>query len=96
MMRGNRFASWLVALLTAVTLSAGCGKTVGDTIDDHKTVLNYRELKGAGKAKIIACTALSGPSGEAHRRLFLEAGAEIVTPDANMLLQYIGKVMGNG
>ena len=70
------------------------GIYVGDTVDDHKTVVNYRELKGAGKAKIVACTALSGPSGDAHRRLFLEAGAEIVTPDVNTLLQFLGKVIG--
>lgn len=66
---------------------------IGDTIDDHKTVIHYRELKGAGKAKIIPCTSLSGPSGNAHRRLFLEAGAEIVTPDANTLLQYLNQIL---
>ena len=66
---------------------------VGDTMDDHKTVINYREVNGSGKAKITACTALSGPSGEKHRQLFLEAGAEIVTPDVNMLLQYLNTVL---
>jgi HAD superfamily hydrolase (TIGR01548 family) len=69
------------------------GIFVGDTVDDHKTVFNYRELKGSGKAKIVACTALSGPSGEAHRRLFLEAGAEIITPDVNMLLQFLNSAL---
>lgn len=63
---------------------------IGDTMDDLRTVQNYRELKGAGKAKIISCIALSGPSGATHRRLFLEAGAEIVAPDANSILQYLG------
>ena len=66
---------------------------IGDTVDDHQTILNYRELKGAGKAKIVACTSLSGPSGEKHRRYFLEAGAEIVTPDANAILQYLNQVL---
>lgn len=69
------------------------GIYVGDTVDDHKTVVNYRELKGAGKAKIVACTSLSGPSGDAHRRLFLEAGAEIITPDVNSLLQFLNQVL---
>jgi len=66
---------------------------VGDTMDDLRTVHNYRELKGSGKSKIISCIALSGPSGAAHRRLFLEAGAEIVAPDTNSLLQYLGNVL---
>jgi HAD superfamily hydrolase (TIGR01548 family) len=66
---------------------------IGDTIDDHQTVLNYRELKGSGKAKIVACTSLSGPSGAKNRHFFLEAGAEIVTPEANMLLQYLNQIL---
>jgi phosphoglycolate phosphatase-like HAD superfamily hydrolase len=66
---------------------------IGDTVDDHQTIINYRELKGSGKAKIVACTSLSGPSGEKHRRFFLEAGAEIVTPDANTLLQFLNSVI---
>lgn len=69
------------------------GIYIGDTMDDHKTIINYRELKGAGRAKIVPCTSLSGPSGNAHRRLFLEAGAEIVTPDANSLLAYLQSVL---
>jgi len=70
------------------------GIYIGDTMDDHRTVFNYRELKGSGRAKILSCTALSGPSGATHRRLFLEAGSEIVTPDANFLLQYLNQVIG--
>lgn len=65
------------------------GVFVGDTMDDLNVVKNYRETKGAGRAKIVACTALSGPSGDAHRRLFLEAGTEVATPDLNMFLQYL-------
>ena len=66
-----------------------CGVYVGDTMDDLNVVQNYRETKGAGKAKIISCTALSGPSGEAHRRTFLEAGTEIAAPDLNTFLQFL-------
>jgi HAD superfamily hydrolase (TIGR01548 family) len=66
-----------------------CGVYVGDTMDDLSVVQNYRELKGAGRAKIISCTALSGPSGEAHRRTFLEAGTEIAAPDLNTFLQFL-------
>ena len=68
------------------------GIYIGDTMDDLQTVLNYRELKGAGKAKIISCIALSGPSGDTHRRLFLEAGAEIVAPDINAVLQLLQNI----
>lgn len=65
------------------------GVYIGDTMDDLSVVKNYRETPGAGRAKIVACTSLSGPSGDAHRRLFLEAGTEIASPDANMFLQYL-------
>ena len=36
---------------------------------------------------------LSGPAGEANRRAFLEAGAEIVAPDVNAVLQYFKSVL---
>ncbi len=65
------------------------GIYIGDIMDDLKTVLNYRELKGAGKARIAGAIALSGPSGATHKQLFLEAGADIVTPDVNTLLGYL-------
>jgi HAD superfamily hydrolase (TIGR01548 family) len=69
------------------------GVYVGDTMDDLNVVKNYRETRGAGRAKIVSCIALSGPSGEAHRRTFLEAGTEVVTPDANTFLQYLKSVL---
>lgn len=66
---------------------------IGDTMDDLKTVQNLRESRASGKAKVLSCIALSGPSGATHRRLFLEAGAEIVAPDANTFLQYLNHVL---
>ncbi len=66
---------------------------IGDIMDDLQTVFNYRELKGAGKARIAGAIALSGPSGELHKRQFLEAGADIVTPDVNTLLEYLKAVV---
>jgi HAD superfamily hydrolase (TIGR01548 family) len=69
------------------------GVYIGDTMDDLRVVQNYREMKGSGKAKILSCIAMSGPSGDTHRRLFLEAGAEIVAPDVNTILQYLKHVM---
>jgi HAD superfamily hydrolase (TIGR01548 family) len=69
------------------------GLYIGDIMDDLKTVHNYRELKGAGKARIAAAVALSGPSAATHKRQFLEAGADIVTPDVNTLLEYLKAVI---
>lgn len=69
------------------------GVYVGDTMDDLNVVQNYRETKGSGRARVVSCMSLSGPSGEAHRRLFLEAGAEIAAPDINMFLQYLNAVL---
>lgn len=66
---------------------------IGDIMDDLNTVLNYRELKGAGKARIAGAIALSGPSGATHKQAFLEAGADIVTPDVNTLLSYLKAVV---
>ncbi|MDF2439076.1 MAG: hypothetical protein JWN98_60 [Abditibacteriota bacterium] len=66
---------------------------IGDTMDDLQTVINYRETKGAGRAKVLSAIALTGPSGTLNRRTFLEAGAEIATPDANTLLSYLGHVL---
>jgi phosphoglycolate phosphatase-like HAD superfamily hydrolase len=68
------------------------GVYIGDTMDDLRVVQNYRETKGAGRARITSCIVLSGPAGETHRRLFLEAGAEIVGPDVNVILQYLQHV----
>lgn len=65
------------------------GIYVGDTMDDLNVVKNYRDTKGAGRAKIVACTAMSGPSGDAHRRVFLEAGTEVAAPNVNSFLQYL-------
>jgi HAD superfamily hydrolase (TIGR01548 family) len=69
------------------------GLYIGDIMDDLQTVLNYRELKGAGKGRIAGAIALSGPSGDTHKQQFLEAGADVVTPDVNTLLSYLKAVV---
>ena len=66
---------------------------VGDTFDDLKAVQNFRETNASGKARIWSCQVLSGPSGSANKNAFLEAGAEIVAPDLNSVLQYLGGVL---
>ena len=66
---------------------------VGDTFDDLKAVQNFRETNASGKARIWSCQVLSGPSGSANKNAFLEAGAEIVAPDLNSVLQFLGGVL---
>ena len=71
-----------------------CAVYICDILDDLNTVLNYREIKGApSKARIFGAIALSGPGGDAHKREFLEKGADMVAPDVNFLLQYLGNVL---
>ncbi len=69
------------------------GVYIGDTIDDLNVVKNFRETNASGRARILSCIVLSGPSGAQNRRAFLEAGAEIVAPDVNSVLQYLGSVL---
>lgn len=66
---------------------------VGDTLDDLNVVKNYRDTKGAGRGRVVSCIVMSGPSGEAHRRVFLEAGTEITSPDVNSILQYLNAIL---
>ncbi len=79
-------------LLAREKLDFKMGLYIGDIMDDLQTVFNYRELKGSGKARIYSAIVLSGPSGAAHRREFLEAGADIVAPDVNFLLEALGNI----
>jgi len=83
-------------LLAREKLDFKMGLFIGDIMDDLRTVFNYRDLKASGKARIYSAIVLSGPSGATHKREFLEAGADIVAPDVNMLLEYLGSVLGKG
>jgi HAD superfamily hydrolase (TIGR01548 family) len=69
------------------------GIYVGDTIDDLRVVQNFRESNATGKARVFSCLVLTGPAGAANRRAFLEAGAEIVAPDVNTVLQFLGGML---
>ncbi|RYX82996.1 hypothetical protein EON83_16480 [bacterium] len=79
-------------LLAREKLDFKVGLYIGDIMDDLQTVFNYRELKGSGKARIYSAIVLSGPGGATHRREFLEAGADIVAPDVNFLLEALGNI----
>ncbi len=65
---------------------------IGDTWDDWQTVVNYRQIKGSQRAKVSGCICLAEGKSDEHRRTFLEAGTEIITPDINSLLSYLGHV----
>lgn len=69
------------------------GVYIGDTIDDLNVVKNFRETNAGGRARVLSCIVLSGPAGAQNRRMFLEAGAEIVAPDVNSVLSYLGSVL---
>ncbi|MDW8365774.1 MAG: hypothetical protein RMK49_08035 [Abditibacteriales bacterium] len=66
---------------------------VGDTLDDWRTVCRYRELRGAGRSKVIGCLVLTGAAGAQNQTLFLEQGAEIVAPDVNAVMTFLGTML---
>lgn len=61
---------------------------VGDTLDDMRTVLNYRKAQAG--PPFLAAQVLTGPAGEKNRRFFADAGADIIAPDVNSLLRWLG------
>ena len=73
----------------------GCssGIYIGDTLDDLRTVRNYRDLRGSDRARIIAAVVFSGAAGDTHRLQLLKGGAEILAPDANAILTFLSNVI---
>lgn len=65
---------------------------VGDILDDLNTVTNFRALPASGRARVFSCLVLEAAQGTASRREWLEAGAEIVAPDVNAVLQLLANV----
>lgn len=68
---------------------------VGDILDDLNTVLNYRALRSSGKARVASAIVLSGPGGAAHKHEFLEKGVDVMAPDVNFLLEYLGNLLAS-
>lgn len=66
---------------------------IGDGIDDLMTAQNYCEWMEEGYPKVIFCAVLSGMDKESHRRMFIERGADVVSPDVNFFLSYLRSVM---
>lgn len=65
---------------------------VGDTLDDMRTVPNYRKMQT--QPPFLACQVLSGPAGEANRQFFADHGADVIAPDVNVLMRWL-EGMGN-
>lgn len=61
---------------------------IGDTIDDFRTVRAFNE-RGFGNAQFLSAQVLTGPAGRANERLFRSAGADLVAPDVNAVLDWI-------
>lgn len=75
----------LVAL--AGCMGFGVAAFVGDTLDDLRTVLNYRKVQA--EPAFMACQVLSGPAGEVNRKFFQEKGADVIAPDVNALMRWL-------
>lgn len=82
----------LIAL--AETMRPTVAAYVGDTLDDLRTVLNYRAVRET--PGFLACQVLTGPAGEANRRFFADQGADIIAPDVNALVQWLDARITDG
>ena len=60
---------------------------IGDTLDDLRTVRNYNALNT--NVKFLAAQVLTGPAGAANEPLFRNAGADVIAPDVNAVLDWL-------
>lgn len=66
---------------------------VGDGIDDLLTVKNYREWAEDGYPEVIFCAVLASSDKESNRNMFIEGGAEMISPNVNFLLAYLHSII---
>jgi HAD superfamily hydrolase (TIGR01548 family) len=76
--------------LARLVVRLGCRTAVyiGDTVDDLRTVLNFRALPAASGVTVLSAQVLTGTVGPQAASLF--AGADIVAPDVNDVLRLLG------
>lgn len=67
---------------------------VGDTLDDLRTVLNYREARD--DPPFLAVQVLTGPAGEKNRSFFADQGADIIAPNVNCFLSWLDTMLDGG
>jgi HAD superfamily phosphatase len=63
---------------------------IGDTMDDLRTVNAFNErIKGG--ATFLSAQVLTGPAGDANAKPFRTAGADLVAPDVNAVLDWLAE-----
>lgn len=60
---------------------------IGDTMDDLRTVRNFNAASPT--VKFLAAQVLTGPAGAASEPLFRNAGADLIAPDVNAVLDWL-------
>jgi HAD superfamily phosphatase len=68
------------------------GMYAGDTWDDLRTVLTYRE--GSGSKPVLFCYCSTGNGNESALAFFRRQGADMIARDVNALLVYLGSLAG--
>jgi phosphoglycolate phosphatase-like HAD superfamily hydrolase len=73
--------------LLQTRLGFGTALYIGDTLDDLRTVQAFNE--GRQSAIFLSAQVLSGPAGAANEKPFRTAGADLVAPDVNAVLDWL-------
>ena len=60
---------------------------IGDTLDDLRTVRHFNAVHS--DVKFLAAQVLTGPAGAANESLFRNAGADLIAPDVNAVLDWL-------
>ncbi len=60
---------------------------IGDTLDDLRTVRHFNAR--SPDVKFLAAQVLTGPAGAASEPLFRSAGADLIAPDVNAVLDWL-------
>ncbi len=60
---------------------------IGDTLDDLRTVRAFNAL--SHEVNFLSAQVLTGPAGAANTTLFRNAGADLIAPDVNAVLDWL-------
>ncbi|MBV9849967.1 MAG: HAD-IA family hydrolase [Armatimonadetes bacterium] len=60
---------------------------IGDTLDDLRTVHNFNAAHSG--IQFLSAQVLTGPAGAANESLFRSAGADVIAPDVNTVLDWL-------
>lgn len=76
-------------------LNTGTGIYIGDTVDDFKTVTNFRamEAKEVGKIKFLAGIVIRR---ESEKEMFFDLGADVVAEEPRQILQVLSRLRKGG